>query len=208
MIFMNQLNKAIKKSTNIKNGAILSKVMYDDETDNLKLGDLPYAYSQGSSVVYHGEIHIMGGFTSPRTQHYKWDGESWSEVSTLPVEFLQGCAVVYNDEIHIFGGASSRNSHYKWDGTNWTRVDSIPTSIARCSAVIYNNEIHFIAPGLTEEHYKYDGVTWTRLEDTPFTGSTLIRSVVYNNKIYTCGTASNNKVCYSYDGSGWTNSSR
>ena len=204
MIFMNQLNKTIKKTANIKNGTIISKVMHDDETDNLKLGDLPYRYYQSSSVVYHGEIHIMGGLNAPKTQHYKWDGESWSEVSTLPFELQRGCAVVYNDEIHIFDGVASRG-HYKWDGISWTNVDNIPITISNCSAVIYNNEIHFIAPGASVMHYKYDGTTWTRLEDLPFTGSVTIQSVAYNNKIYVCGVSSNNKVCYSYDDdSGWT----
>ena len=49
---------------------------------------LPYTFYYGSVVVYNNEIHILGGSGSANyTKHYKWNGTTWSEVSTLPYAF-------------------------------------------------------------------------------------------------------------------------
>ena len=85
---------------------------------------LPYAFSNGSAVVYNNEIHILGAWDNP-TKHYKYDGISWTEASTLPYAFCNGSAVVYNNEIHIFGGVNRDNTyikHYKEDGIFWREV--------------------------------------------------------------------------------------
>ena len=60
MIFMNQLNKTIKKFAALKNGAILSNVLLDDETNNLKLENLPYALYDSGAVVYRGVNSYYG----------------------------------------------------------------------------------------------------------------------------------------------------
>ena len=50
------------------------------------LEDLPYDYRGGGCVViYNDELYILGGGTTyGTTNHYKFDGTSWSKVSTLP----------------------------------------------------------------------------------------------------------------------------
>ena len=53
--------------------------------------------------------------TSPFTQHYKYNGSSWSSVSTLPYAFSNASAVVYDNKIHILGSSNStstRQYHY------------------------------------------------------------------------------------------------
>ena len=68
--------------------------------------------------MLNNEIHILGsnsGESGTPKKHYKWDGSSWTSVSTLPYYFYNGSAVVLNNEIHILGGGSSGTltKHYK-----------------------------------------------------------------------------------------------
>ena len=51
------------------------------------------------------------GEGSYRTKHYKYDGSTWTNVSTLPYSFYWGSAVVLNNEIHILGGGDSSSGH-------------------------------------------------------------------------------------------------
>ena len=62
-------------------------------------------------MVLNNEIHILGGYNG-NTKHYKYDGSTWTSVSTLPYGFRHGSAVVLNNEIHILGGYDSRTKHY------------------------------------------------------------------------------------------------
>ena len=84
---------------------------------------LPYNFYNGSAVVYNNEIHILGSYdSSSQTKHYKYNGSSWTSVSTLPYKFYQGSAVVYNNEIHILGGSNSTTKHYKYNGSSWDNL--------------------------------------------------------------------------------------
>ena len=75
---------------------------------DVKLPNTPYNSRFGSVVVLDGEIHLIGGeivySDNANRNHYKFNGSSWSKVSTLPYDFEDGSAVVLNGEIHIFGG--------------------------------------------------------------------------------------------------------
>ena len=77
---------------------------------------LPYQFYFGSAVIYNNEIHILGSYNSSSdyTNHYKYDGSTWTNVSTLPYNFYEGSAVVLNNEIHILGSYNSsyRTKHY------------------------------------------------------------------------------------------------
>ena len=70
---------------------------------------------QGAAVVYNGDIHILGsGASGNYREHYKWNGQSWTDVSRVPYVFYQGSAVVYNGDIHLLGDGNSsyKNIHY------------------------------------------------------------------------------------------------
>ena len=175
---------------------------------------LPYNFYRGSAVVYNNEIHIMGGGYRTYTYHYKWDGTSWTSVSTLPYDFLNGSAVVYNNEIHIMGGTNQVVRHYKWDGTSWTFVgSSLPFGLQGGSAVVFNNEIHILGSVFKNSsstyytaHYKWDGTSWTEVSTLPYNfyyGS----AVVYNNEIHILGTYYSSTYYtkhYKWDGTSWT----
>ena len=156
-----------------------------------KASTLPlYGFTHGSIVVYGGCIHIVGSeIGGSYRMHYKWDGTSWTQVSTLPYDFCNGSAVVCNNEIHILGGRNSsyRTNHYKWDGSSWTKVSTLPYNFYNESAVVYNNEIHILGGnGKNTAHYKWDGTSWTEVSTLPYDFH-LGSAVVLNNAIHILG---------------------
>ena len=163
---------------------------------------LPYSFYQGSAVIYNGEIHILGGGDNSGnyTKHYKWNGSTWTSVSTLPYNFYQGSAVIYNGEIHILGGGGGSTKHYKWNGSTWTSVSTLPYNFQYGSAVIYNGEIHILGSDNSinyTKHYKWNGSTWISVSTLPYDfyrGS----AVIYNGEIHIMGSYSSSSNAAKY----------
>ena len=89
---------------------------------------------QNSISVYDNEIHIFGIGNTASTKHYKFDGNSWSEVDTLPHKFGSGAVVVYEGKIHMLGGEDSGT--YKTHYAEYIK----PVSAIPCSKIaIYQN---------------------------------------------------------------------
>ena len=170
--------------------------------------------SYSAAVVYKNEIHMLGGVyrgtdTSYSKYHYKYDGTSWSNVSTLPYIFSGGCAIVYHNEIHILGSRDGSYStcHYKYDGKSWSKVSTLPYGFYFGSAVVYNDEIHILGTmnsSHSKDHYKYDGTSWSKVSTLPYNfcdGS----AVVYHNEIHILGgrNSPESKYHYKFDGTSW-----
>ena len=170
------------------------------------LGNMPYNCYGGTLVAINEELHILGSDNSSyKKSHYKWDGTTWTSVSTMPFDDGFTTVVALNDEIHIMGGESNKY-HYKWDGTTWTSVSTLAYSHYKGKAVVLNNEIHLLGNEMNTStykyHYKWDGTTWTKLTNLPINfnyGS----AVVFNNEIYIMGGGSN-QYAYKWDGTTWT----
>ena len=66
-----------------------------------KVSTLPIITAYTNCVAYNNEIHILGIYDNTsktfNLNHYKWDGSTWTKVSTLPYSFWQGYAVVNNN---------------------------------------------------------------------------------------------------------------
>ncbi len=175
------------------------------------LKKLPYDFYGGEAVVYNNEIHILGGSSPYGTNHYKWNGSSWTSVSTLPHAFRSGCAVVYNNQIHILGSTEYNTKHYKWNGSSWTSVSTLPYAFSSGCAVVYNNEIHILGSytdsGNEKKHYKWNGSSWTYVSTLPYNFSSG-SAVVYNNQIHILGGFSSfitpSQYHYKWNGSSWT----
>lgn len=156
---------------------------------NKKLADLPFTF-EGQTVVYNGELHALCNVINDQYYiHYKWDGTTWTSVSTLPYNASGGCAVVYNNEIHILGGYKE---HYKWNGSTWQEVGELPYKFNNGCAVVYNNEIHILGGvNYRQYHYKWDGSTWTQSASVyvsgGYEGLMAGNAVVYNDAIYVFG---------------------
>ena len=201
-----------------------NSVKISDKIYNLKLAmgswsfvsPAPYkncVYSgRGAAVVYNNEIHVLGGSSSPAdTKHYKWNGSSWSSVSTLPFPLGYGAAVVYHDEIHILGGAGGTN-HYKWDGSSWSSVSTLSVPFQYRGIVVYNDEIHILGGGATSStyttHYKWNGNSWSRVSKLPYKFDTGA-AVVYHDEIHIFGGNEGGASTkhYKWDGSSWSSAS-
>ena len=69
------------------------------------------------------EIHILGSVLSP-TSHYKWNGSSWTSVSTLPYSFYYGSVVVFINQIHMLGGSDTGSGNGTKTGKNHCIITS------------------------------------------------------------------------------------
>lgn len=159
-------------------------------------GCTPYAFQYGASVVYKGELHILGG-SGNHFGHWKWDGENWLNVSILPYDFLNGTAVVYKDAIHILGGDGNMYGHYKWSGQEWVEEVSSFQAITKASAVVYNNEIHILS---ALQHIAFNGTNWYQVSTNTF--GNYCKAVMYDNAIHVFYHEST--YHYKWDGSSWT----
>ena len=154
--------------------------------------DIPYNFYQGSAVVYHSKVHLLGGVESPR-EHYSWDGENWVHESTLPHDCILSGAIVWNDKIYIFGSATNYtydvNAVYSWNRYQWTQEANTPVSFHGINrAHIFKSYIHLI--GSDYNYYsqwrydsKFDGSAWTTFDMGVFFYSTAL----FNDKIYLLG---------------------
>ena len=196
----------VKTSNKYKKAIVDNRILSSGGVWTNPVSDLPYDFKNSSAVVYNGEIHILGSSNANyQTNHYKYNGSSWTRVSTLPYMFRNGSAVVYNGEIHILGSNSSsyQTKHYKWNGSSWTSVSTLPYSFYNGSAVVYNGEIHILGSSdYNTNHYKWDGSSWTRVIEIPYMFSNG-SAVVYNGEIHILGSNSYSKYHYKWDGSSW-----
>jgi len=170
-----------------------------------------YWSKQYTSLIYRDEIHILGGYNG--RGHYKWNGTSWTQVSTLPDLFCCSApAVVFQDEIHLFGGfnLSARwvySYHYKWDGNSWTKLSDVPYICGVCYPVVADNAIHLIGSNSDNvsnrsQHYKWDGRVWTRVSTLPVnTYPDAYAVFTFKNKIYLG--IGNDNLYYTWSGSAW-----
>ena len=85
-------------------------------------------------TIYDNSLHCLGGNKTLKN-HYKYNGSTWTSISTLPYNFYSGThAETNNNELHIFGGTSVAsdawndvlNYHYKYNDGVWTRINDLP----------------------------------------------------------------------------------
>ncbi len=151
------------------------------------------------------QIHIFRS-----NEHYKWNGNEWTSVSTPP--FLPKTVVALNGEIHAISGTE----HYKWNGNEWTSVSIIPYNVQYNVATTLNGEIHMLcsdtysSTGTTHNTYylKWDGNTWTQLSESPTLEFSYLSVVTLNNEIYAIAgnvPSNNGNAIYKWDGTQWKN---
>lgn len=179
------------------------------------LSNIPIS-TDGAAVVYNGEINILSRYTN----HYKWNGSTWTKVSTLPfnIEYARG-VVVYNNEIHILGkygeianGDTNYKGRAKWNGSSWSGVAGAPMHCQICATVVYNNELHMMGGGSYiynnawyenyNAHYKWNGTSYTKVETLPYNidGWGSKKALVYKGEIHNFS----GKTHYKWDGVSWT----
>lgn len=112
-----------------------------DGTDLVEVGtDIPAPSSGvGKFITYNNQIHMFVNI-----DHYKWDGSSWTKVSTTPFNFGFSEIVVKDNEIHVLGGGAYSRKHYKWNGRSWTALNDLPIHLHQGTSAVLNGSIHII----------------------------------------------------------------
>lgn len=154
---------------------------------------IPYQFRGGSTVLYNNDIHAIGSAynaysPSDNTKkygkyHYKWNGASWTSVSTLPFIFHDGSVLMYQNEMHMLGGNNDgyASYHYKWNGSSWVTVSTLKFNGYRNHSVIYNNQIHMLGSYVQREYCIWNGTEWIQTDN--IISSSPKGCIVYNNKI-------------------------
>ena len=191
-----------------------------------QVSTLPYKLYTGKAIVFNNEIHILGGIDTNGSitryngckKHYKWDGNTWEEVSTLPYPACDFGVAIIDNEIHIFGGSDSTvmgigkttdTCHYKFTGEKWVEVSTLPFSFANGVCEIFNDHVHIIGGqrGMCQHAY-YDEVNneWNMLDPIP-NGYINHDSAyaIFNKELHIMGSyiEAYSKYHYSYDGTSW-----
>jgi len=151
----------------------------------------------GIAIVLDNEIHCLIG-----TSHYKWDGETWTNVGTLPLQFNSGLAVVLDGEIHYFVSSA----HYKWDGETWTNVGTSPQVSNNSAVVVVDGEMYFLGgPNSANQYiYKWDGEAWTKVGTLPTNNQMKYRqAIAMGGYIYIFCYPNDNTDINRWNGSDW-----
>lgn len=128
---------------------------------------------------------------------YSTDGTSWtiSKGGTHSSSIYSGMA--YGNGKFVACG-SSGNISYSTDGTRWTDINKGRTG---WSCVAYGNNRFVIVGTTSVALYSTDGITWNEVE-YPANGA---NHITYGNgKFVAAGSGYGAKVCYSTNGTSWT----
>jgi len=174
--------------------------------------NIPYAFANGSAVVYQNKIHLLGGSSSP-TSHYSWDGTTWVQESTMPFSFYNGSAIAFGGKIHCIGGANAGERYYTWDGTTWTQEANLPdiweSSFSHIylrilglnHAVEYNGKLTLAGSndgsnGNWQRVATLDNGSWSVNWHALSNSSAFYSACSYNGKIYMIGDSGTNGTKY------------
>lgn len=79
----------------------------NDKSLNI-IGDLPIS-GIGSLAIYNNEIHCING-----SDHYKYNGYAWTQVSTSPYNRNQQFIIGYKNALNLFYRSSEGGIHYQF----------------------------------------------------------------------------------------------
>lgn len=183
---------------------VLKSTNFETDRFNVFNSILPFEFLGGSVGVVSGELHIMSNGTD--RSHYKWNGESWSVVSTGVFAAWGMCnAVTIDDVMYVNCG-----SHL----TKWTASESycgqIDTPQSCTHMVVCGGEIHILGGSDADleessNHYKWNGSSWELVSTMPVRLGVSDCSVVLNNEIYilSYNGLSGSDSLLKWDGSEW-----
>lgn len=148
---------------------------------------LPYDFYSGSSVIFDGKLHILGGRDNPN-KHFSFNGTIWTEESELPFNLtMDNRAVAYDGKIQVLGWKSGLDAHYSWDGTSWEQESELPYNLYGGCVATYNNKIHIIGGydefGYSKKHRVWDGTSWEEAIDAPYLIGQDSLCVIFNGKL-------------------------
>lgn len=171
VVFQNKIHYLGGHYTSSTNYNYREHWTWDGNTWNLLEQELPYDFWYGDALVIVGEngneeLHIFGSeITGNLNKHYKYDGVTWTEVSTLPFSFRTNYysgAVECAGQIHIMGGSSTLSStkHYKFVDGAWVSIGTLPAYLYRGLLFSFGDEIFIIKS--SSAVYRFKDTAWTQ----------------------------------------------
>lgn len=180
-----------------------------------QIADSPIAGHGGSACVYHGKIHLFNG-----TDHYSFDGTTWTQESTLPGTTIGGAiTVVYNDKIYLLNNRSTVSGvigFYAWDGSTWIAKSTAGlnmTLYGMNNGCVYDGKITVVSSrhgsaGFFRRIWQYEedamGVgTWTNVSNTGNIQTAFNSCCTYNGEVHYAGNSGwdYSRMHYKWDGS-------
>lgn len=118
-----------------------------------------------SGAVLNNNFHIF--YNTSKRYHKKYNGSTWSDVSTYPDYMNGNNVVVQNNQLHMLGNNrddSFGKKHYKWNGTSWVSVSTLPyffgSYYQNLKAVVLNDIIYTLGSDTSYSSYQRQSVAW------------------------------------------------
>lgn len=179
-----------------------------------QISDSPIAGYGGSACVYHGKIHLFNG-----TDHYSFDGTTWTQESTLPGTTEGGAiTVVYKDKIYLLNNRSTVPGiigFYAWNGYGWIAKPTTGlnmTLYGMNNGCVYDGKITVVSSrhgssGFFRRIWQYEedamGVgTWTNVMATGDTAVGFHSCCAYDGDVHYGGNTGGDysRMHYKWDG--------
>lgn len=179
-----------------------------------QIADSPIDGYGGSACVYQGKIHLFKG-----TDHYSFDGTTWTRESTLPGTTDGGAiTVVYRNQIFLLNNRSTVSGvigFYAWNGTSWVQKSTTGLNMilyGMNNGCVYNGKITIVSSrhgssGFFRRIWQYEedalgNGTWTNVSATGNTGTTFESCCTYEDEVHYAGNSGGDysRMHYTWDG--------
>lgn len=169
--------------------------------------------SAGGDIVVGGRFFLAGG--SPATRIARWDGSTWSALSSGMNDLVECLATLPNGDIVAGGvfttaGGVAVNRIARWDGTAWHAMGSGMNAQVDALIVMPNGDL--MAGGLfstaggvaAQGIARWNGTTWSSIGGTPLNGSVWGFTLMPDNDLVAVGNfTSIGSSIASWDGASW-----
>lgn len=162
------------KSVTVDGKEVTGNLVLNSQIADIRLDDLPHQCS--CAIEYKGELHLFGSGYSESgksRKHYKWNGRTFTEVSTLPdpTKTFSYQFAVYNNKLYYL--SSYALYEFNENTASWTKLFDNPGTIDDCPlvpgdgvymlAIFYNDYSMSSGTYSIGELYRFTGTSWTKI---------------------------------------------
>lgn len=162
------------KSVTVDGKEVTGNLVLNSQIADIRLDDLPHQCS--CAIEYKGELHLFGsGYreSGKYQKHYKWNGRTFTEVSTLPdpTKTFSYQFAVYNNKLYYL--SSYALYEFNENTASWTKLFDNPGEIDDCPlipgdgvymlAIFYNDYSMSSGTYSVGELYRFTGTSWTKI---------------------------------------------
>jgi len=146
-------------------------------------------------------VFALGGYDDTITDLdsvEKWDGSSWSSLSSMPTKLTNhGASVTDAGNVLVIGGRDSNGNRVdsvaEWDGSSWSSVSSLSVPRGQHAATIDDSGTIYAIAGEDDAGNRlasvetYDGSSWSSISSLSQTRVDLAATVDANGNVYALG---------------------